>query len=826
MIRLRTLGQLTLEQDEGLSTAPVLGQPKRLALLAYLAAVHPIAPRSRDTLIALLWPEQDEAHARTGLRQALLGLRRQLGARAFTGMGDERVGVDPAWLWCDAAAFTAAIAAGDREAALALYGGPFLDGFHVSDAPEFERWVERERRRLELEAIAAAWHLVSASEAEGDENEARRWAERAIELAPYDEMGFRRYLSVLERQADGATAITAFAAYERRLLEDLGLEPSIETRAQIDRIRKGDIPARERAARIVSSPLADRSVADVSQSPRTAAVAARRPSRWARWAIGIASVVALAGALAAARWLLTDPVESGHARTTVAVLPFRNLSADSSHAYFAAGFQDELMTQLAKVSSLRLIGRTSVSGYQQKSKPLRQIGEELGVGAIVEGSVQIVNNRFRIVVHLLDPLTEEDLWTESYERTLDDAFAVQSEIAQRIVLAVGATLTGAETVAIQTTPTKDSEAYRLYLKGLEYVRRPGIRPENDRAAQQLFERALALDSTFAPAHAALANVHFRTYGKWNDHTPARLALAQREADAALRLAPGLAQAHLLTGLARFASAGDHRRALAEFRAGLRTAPSDTELWFWLGVMHRELGNWDSAALALEHARDLDPRDANTHYVLGWVRHQSHRFPEAIVAFRRATELAPDFTQARLQLGWSYIVWKGETDTLRAVLNGLPYDEPLGGDRGLVLGHHLGLLRMEAKAGFHAHASARSRWIDGPAASVRRTLEMRICFAETRLPLALPLTLPWSTSKRGCERLPTTRNCMPSEPAFWQSLAVERTRCAKFAGSSARTPIARVLCRTVGRALASCSSWWARRMPHSQRSNEVWHTHTA
>jgi DNA-binding SARP family transcriptional activator len=216
MIRLRILGQLTLEQDERPVAAPLLGQPKRLALLTYLAAVHPAAPRSRDTLIALLWPELDEAHARTGLRQALLRLRRHLGAGSLTGMGDEQVGVDPARLWCDAAAFTAALARGDRVGALALYGGPFLDGFHLSEAPEFERWVERERRRLELEAVAAAWQLVDESEADGDESGARRWAERAIELAPYDELGFRRYLSVLERQADGAAATTAFAAYEHR----------------------------------------------------------------------------------------------------------------------------------------------------------------------------------------------------------------------------------------------------------------------------------------------------------------------------------------------------------------------------------------------------------------------------------------------------------------------------------------------------------------------------------------------------------------------------------------------------------------------------------
>ena len=153
------LGRLSLEHEDGTAVASVLAQPKRLALLAYLAAVHPPTPRSRDTLVALLWPELDAEHARTGLRQALHGLRLSLDARVLTGKGDERVGVDPAHLWCDTAAFAAALERGAPADALTLYGGPFLDGFHLPDVLEFERWVDRERRRLELAALAAAWRL-------------------------------------------------------------------------------------------------------------------------------------------------------------------------------------------------------------------------------------------------------------------------------------------------------------------------------------------------------------------------------------------------------------------------------------------------------------------------------------------------------------------------------------------------------------------------------------------------------------------------------------------------------------------------------------------
>ena len=220
----------------------------------------------------------------------------------------------------------------------------------------------------------------------------------------------------------------------------------------------------------------------------------------------------LGATFGAGRWLKTRAPEAGASRTAVAVLPFRNLSADSAYAYFAGGLHDELLTQLAKVASLRVIGRTSVRGYEETSKPLRQIGQELGVGSIVEASVQVVGNRLRVTVQLLDPVTQAELWAERYDRTLDDAFAVQSDIARQIVAAVGATLTGSEAGAIGAVPTLNAQAYQFYLQGVEYYRRPGFQRENLLIAQQLYERALALDSSFALAHAAISYVHALMYG--------------------------------------------------------------------------------------------------------------------------------------------------------------------------------------------------------------------------------------------------------------------------------------------------------------------------
>ncbi len=398
----------------------------------------------------------------------------------------------------------------------------------------------------------------------------------------------------------------------------------------------------------------------------------RHPLRWAAAAAALVTIAAIgAGSLPGKR------AGAGAAPTSIAVLPFRNLSEDSSHAVFAEGLHDELQTPLAQVASLRVSGRTSVQGYGGTPTPLSEIGEELAVGSVVEAGVQVVGDRLRVNVRLLDPATGAHRWAERYDRTLDDAFAVQSDIAQRIVAAVGATLTSAEDGAIAAPPTSDASAYEYYLQGLAYHRRPGFLHANYRVAQQLYERALAVDSGFALAHAELAALHVSMYKMGHDYSPERLALARREADAALRLGPGLPQAHLAAGLMHGVD-GDYQAALDQLALGLRGAPNDPEIWYWVGIGHRSLGNWDSAVGALEHARRLDPRDANLSHTLGDTYHFLRRYPEAIEAYRHASAFAPDLVQPRLSLAYSYFLWRGELDTLRAVLDRLPVDGSTGG----------------------------------------------------------------------------------------------------------------------------------------------------
>jgi serine/threonine-protein kinase len=355
------------------------------------------------------------------------------------------------------------------------------------------------------------------------------------------------------------------------------------------------------------------------------------------------ALVAVLVAVGVGLWMLrpgSEPPAPGvgpaHARSAIAVLPFDNLSAEGPHAFFARGLHDELLTQLAKVAALKVISRTSVMGYQSTPKQLKTIASELGVGSVVEGSVQVVGERLRVNVQLIDATTDEHLWAESYDRTLNDAFAIQSEVAQAIVVAVGATLTSTEQRAVTATPTANAEAYQLYLQGRVYETRPGVLESNLEIAQQFYERALALDPKFALAHAALSVVHGRTYFLRYDPSPSRTAAARAEAMEALRLEPDLPRAHFAMGMSHYQGRREYQQALDEFAIAIKGLPNDAELWQLTGVVNRRLGNWDRVIPAFERAVQLDPRRADLFTVLpGRTYTFMRRYPEAVRAFEQA-----------------------------------------------------------------------------------------------------------------------------------------------------------------------------------------------
>jgi len=237
MVRLHVLGRLDLTGSDGSEQRSVLSQPKPLAVLVYLAVAKPQGFHRRDELLGMFWPESTTTRGKLALSEALDALREPLGADALDARGTEEIRLREGVVWCDAIEFDRALAAGESHEATSLYAGDFLSGFFLSDAPEFDRWMSRERAALRDRAAAAAW-LQSVSEQDaGNRAAASAWALRAVELAPYDESALRRLIELLDRLGDRAGAVRAFNQFASRLERDLSLEPSAETIAVVAAFR-------------------------------------------------------------------------------------------------------------------------------------------------------------------------------------------------------------------------------------------------------------------------------------------------------------------------------------------------------------------------------------------------------------------------------------------------------------------------------------------------------------------------------------------------------------------------------------------------------------
>jgi DNA-binding SARP family transcriptional activator/Flp pilus assembly protein TadD len=293
MIELRLLGRLSLTGADGREVRALLGQPRRLALLAYLAAASPQGFHRRDSLVALFWPELDQDHARAALRQALHVVRDALGADAVASRGDDEIGLDVAHVSCDVPGFELALRGGQLEQALDLYRGALLEGFFISDAPEFERWVETARGRLQQAAAGAAQALAERYTARDDLITAVHWTRRAMELAPSDEGLARRLMALLDRQGDRAGALAVYEAFARRVAAEYDAEPAAETKALLAAVR----------ARVQAAPRA--AVPAVDPPPRLAVAPAKRGRGRLTIGVGIgtaAALVVLVGLSVGGQW--------------------------------------------------------------------------------------------------------------------------------------------------------------------------------------------------------------------------------------------------------------------------------------------------------------------------------------------------------------------------------------------------------------------------------------------------------------------------------------------------------------------------------------------
>ena len=293
---------------------------------------------------------------------------------------------------------------------------------------------------------------------------------------------------------------------------------------------------------------------------------------------------------------------------SIAVLPFENLSEEKANAFFAEGVQDEILTDLAKITDLKVISRTSVLQYKSGvARNLREIAQQLGVANVVEGSVQRSGNRVRVNAQLVDARNDTHLWAQTYDRDLADVFAIQSEIAQKIANQLQTKLSPAEKSQMARKPTENGEAY-LALVQAHNLFGALEDPEKRKQSEQLYERAIELDPKFALAFAGLSMVESWIYYHF-ESTPARREKARLNADESLRLQPNLPEGHLALGFSYCYGDRDYERALAEFEIAKRDLPNEAQVYLAIGAIQRRQGKWTESTANLERAAALDPKNA-------------------------------------------------------------------------------------------------------------------------------------------------------------------------------------------------------------------------
>ncbi len=345
------------------------------------------------------------------------------------------------------------------------------------------------------------------------------------------------------------------------------------------------------------------------------------------------------------------------------------MRSDEESQSFTTGIHGDILTQLSKIGALKVISRTSVLEYENTTKNIRQIGEELGVAAVLEGAVQRAGNQLRINLQLIDAQSDEPLWAEIYNRewTVDNLFAIQSDVAQRVATALQATLSAEERARIASTPTGNLEAYEAYRRGNEYER-SSPREQDIRLAIRHYEQAVQLDENFALAHARLSRVHSKMWWYFYDRDEARLALAKQAVDRALALDPDLPEAHMALGYYYYWGFLEYDRALAEFAITERAQPNNDLLFNGIGSVHRRRGEMEKALRYYQRQLDLSPRATGAARALAETLALLRNSAEVQRYYDMAIALRPEVAGPYRAKASSYLRLDGDPQRARDVLD--------------------------------------------------------------------------------------------------------------------------------------------------------------
>jgi serine/threonine-protein kinase len=392
---------------------------------------------------------------------------------------------------------------------------------------------------------------------------------------------------------------------------------------------------------------------DAAVKKAMATLPADRFTSAAQFAEALGTPATVAIAVGAATAMVAEVV----AAKSVAVLPFENMSTDPENEYFSDGITDDIIAQLSKISALKVISRTSSMQYKKTTKKITAIAQELGVGAILEGSVRKAGQRVRIVVHLVEPGSEKHLWGDTFDRQLTDIFEVQSEVAQQITGALSLALSPEEKQRVEKKATSDVDAYNLYLLGRFHANKwseadvlKGI---------ECFQQAIAKDPGYAVAYAGLADAYELLSIGFSSKPPAEyLVQAKGMALKALEMDDSLAEAHTSLAYARWLGDLDWPGAEKGFKRAIELKTSYVMAHEWYAEYLAALGRHDEAIAEIKRAQQLDPLAVPVNRAVGWILYFARRYDESIEELKKTLAMNPDFLGARMVLWWCWVA-KGD-----------------------------------------------------------------------------------------------------------------------------------------------------------------------
>ena len=586
-INVRLFGGFDLKDGDGKELT--LNTRKTRGLLAFLIT-QADSWHTRERLAGLLWSDRQQAQARHSLTQALSTIRKLGEAAGVTLIESDS---DRVRLLADAVSADTLSFGGnlDRDAAkaAAYYTGPFLDGFAALDAA-FDEWLATERSAFHEQACSALKNAIDQDETSGDMSDAVAAAKRWVALDPFSEQAHRRLMQLYFAAGDRAEAIRQYQACEKLLREELGVDPSAETKALLSDAR-GQTPSIER--RVVAKPTPTLSQAEATDLPD---------------------------------------------RASIAVLPFANLSGDPEQEYFADGITEDIITALSNVRTFAVLARNSTFAYKCKSVDAREVGRNLKANYLIEGSVRRAGDRVRVTAQLIHSETGDHLWANRYDGKLDDIFDLQDQMTSAIVGTIEPELVRAEGLRLQSKPPENLDAYDYLLRGLAYMHK--VTPEDTERGLACFERAIELDPNYARAYA------FASWCYRREVEQSGLAsLSEGDRLKAIDFARKALQCDrndpfvlVYAAATFFMIEADYDEALALVERAISMHPYSHRFWNGKALIHAIKGDTEQAIDAAERAISVGPNDPaiwNSYLSLAQANLQELRFMQAGDFARRA-----------------------------------------------------------------------------------------------------------------------------------------------------------------------------------------------